>query len=74
MILELLPEVQKLPAAQKRQLAEELLRTADDADLVEVDPVILALLDTRLAAYDADPSAVAPWDEVSTRVFRQHVP
>ncbi len=72
MILELLPEVQRLPASEKRQLAEELLLVADGTDEVEVDPVIMALLDSRLAAYDADPSAVSTWEEVKARVFKRH--
>ena len=46
MILEQLPEVQKLSAADKRLLAEELLRFLDDE--IHVDPGIVALLDDRL--------------------------
>ena len=72
MILELLPDVQRLPASQKRQLAEELLPEADGTDEVEVDPAILALLESRLAAHEAEPSAVSSWVEVKERVFRRH--
>ena len=72
MILELLPDVQRLPPSEKRQLAEELLLEADGTDEVEVDPAIMALLDNRLAAYDANPSAVSTWDEVKARVFNRH--
>ena len=72
MILELLPDVQRLPASQKRQLAEELLLEADGTDEVDVDPAILSLLESRLAAHEADPSAVSSWEEVKERVFRRH--
>jgi putative addiction module component (TIGR02574 family) len=71
MILDLLPDVQKLPPAEKRQLAEELLQSVEESDEVEVSPEILSLLESRLAAYDADPSAVTigtvcsiPWKSV----------
>ena len=72
MILELLPDVQRLPASQKRQLAEELLTEADGTDEVEVDPAIVELLEARLIAYERDPSAVSSWDDVKARVFRRH--
>ncbi len=72
MILEQLPEVQKLPADQKRQLAEELWLSADDANETTVDPVILELLDQRLAQYEADPLAASSWQQVRERVFRSH--
>ena len=72
MILEQLPEVQRLPAAQKRQLAEELWQATDDSNEVEVDPAILALLESRLAEAAANPGAVSSWKEVKARVFRHH--
>ena len=55
MILETLPQVQKLPARQKRQLAEELLRTTDGTDDARVAPALVKLLNRRLAEYDAQP-------------------
>ncbi len=72
MILELLPDVQRLPASQKRKLAEELLSEADGADEVEIDPAIMELLEARIAAHENDPAAVSSWDEVKARVFRRH--
>lgn len=71
MILELLPEVQRLPASQKRQLAEELLAEADGSDEIEIDPAVLEMLDSRLAAFEEDPAAISNWDEVKARVFRR---
>ncbi len=72
MILEQLPEVQRLPDAQKRQLAEELLRVTDDSNQIEVDPAVLARLESRLAEHAANPGAVSSWMEVEARVFRPH--
>lgn len=72
MILERLPEVQKLPDPEKRQLAEELWQAAEEGDAIEVDPAIIALLDKRLAEYAASPSAVSAWKEVEARVFQRH--
>ncbi|WP_395750545.1 addiction module protein [Prosthecobacter sp.] len=55
---------------EKRQLAEELLDSADaENGEVSVDAAILALLDQRLAAYEAHPQAISPWEEVRSRVF-----
>ena len=59
MILEQLPEIQKLPSDQKRQLAEELWLSADDPNETTVDPTILALLDQRLAEHEADKQSVS---------------
>lgn len=72
MILEQLPEVQRLPADQKRQLAEELWLETDASNECEVDPAILALLDARLAEHAANPDAVSTWEEVQARVFKRH--
>ena len=72
MILEQLPEVQRLPDAQKRQLAEELLRMTDDSSQAEVDPAVLALLESRFAERAANPGAVSSSKEVEARVFRPH--
>jgi putative addiction module component (TIGR02574 family) len=72
MILEQLPEVQKLPDAVKRQLAEELWQAAGEGDAIEVDPAVIALLEARLADYAANPNAVSSWHEVEARVFQRH--
>lgn len=72
MILEQLPELQKLPSDQKRQLAEELWLSADDQYETTVDQSILALLDQRLAEHDADPESASSWQQVRERVFRGH--
>ena len=72
MILEQLPEVQRLPDAQKRQLAEELLRATDESNQVEVAPAVLAVLESRLAEHSTNPGTVSSWLEVEARVFRPH--
>ena len=70
MILETLPTVRQLSAPEKRQLAEELWDSADaEEGEVSVHPAIAELLDQRLAAYEANPTAVSTWEEVEARVF-----
>ena len=70
MILETLPAVRQLSSRDKRQLAEELLDSADaEGGEVVVDSAIMDLLDQRLAAHAANPQAVSTWDEVQSRVF-----
>jgi len=70
MILETLPAVRQLSSRDKRQLAEELLNSADTEDgEVVVDDAIMNLLDQRLAAHAANPQAVSTWEEVQFRVF-----
>ncbi|MBB5032678.1 addiction module protein [Prosthecobacter vanneervenii] len=70
MILETLPAVRLLSPRDKRQLAEELLDSADAEDgEVVVDAAIMELLDRRLAAHAANPQAVSTWEEVQSRVF-----
>ena len=59
MILEHIPEAQNLSSNDKRQLAEELLVAADREEGVVLDPVILELLDQRMADYAANPYAVS---------------
>ena len=70
MILETLPAVRQLSSRDKRQLAEELLNSADAEDgEVVVDAAIMDLLDQRLVAQAANPQAVSTWDQVQSRVF-----
>jgi len=70
MILETLPAVRQLSSRDKRQLAEELLNSADTEDgEVVVDAAIMELLDQRMAAHAANPQAVSTWEEVQSRVF-----
>lgn len=72
MILEKLPELQRLPADQKRLLAEELWQSADGVEEIEVDPAVLELLESRLAAQAAGTMTTSSWEEVRQRVFRNH--
>ena len=73
MILEQLPEVQRLPAAQKRQLAEELWQLAgDENNEIDVDPAIRALLNSRIEQHDMGGEGVSSWEEVEARVFGRH--
>ena len=72
MILELLPEVQRLSAEEKRMLADELLEDADNGSEVTVSLDVLNLIDQRLSDYEANPGAVYSWADVRARVFDLH--
>jgi len=72
MILEQLPEVQRLSDEAKRQLAEELWWSVADTAEVEAPPELLVLLEERLAEHEADPSAVSSWEQVKARIFPRH--
>ncbi|MEZ5329297.1 MAG: addiction module protein [Verrucomicrobiales bacterium] len=64
MILESLPEVQKLSPEEKRQLADELLDEIEDGNHGELKPDVVALLNERLEDYGKDPSSARPWSDV----------
>ena len=64
MILESLPEVQRLSAEEKRQLADELLDEIEGGNHERLKPEIVALLNKRLEEYRQDPSSARPWTEV----------
>jgi hypothetical protein len=71
MIVEQLPEVQKLSPEMKLALAAELFEEATEFLPGSPDPevVVVALLDERLAEYRANPEASAPWSEVKARIL-----
>ena len=70
MILETMPVVRQLSSHDKRLLAEVLLNSDDAEDVeVSVEAAVLELLDRRLAAHEANPEAIAAWEEVKSRVF-----
>ena len=73
MILEHLPEVQRLPAAEKRLLAEELWQQAgDESNEVDLDPAVVALLEARIEEHAASGAVVSSWEQVEARVFGRH--
>lgn len=63
MILETIPALRQLTVEQKMRLSWELADEVSKSSTVT--PEIMALLDERLDAYEADPSAVKTTDEVT---------
>jgi len=71
MIVEQLPEVQKLSPEDKLVLAAELFEEAADWSAEAPDQDMLAILNERLAEYRANPEAAVPWSEVKARILRR---
>jgi putative addiction module component (TIGR02574 family) len=69
MILERFPEVAQLPEEEKRQLVNELCEDLYGVPEGEEDPAITALLEARLAEYEANPDSASPWPEVRQRLL-----
>ena len=70
MIVERLPEVQKLSPEMKLVLAAELFEEVADGTAEDPDPELLAILNQRLVQYRANPGAALPWSEVKARILR----
>lgn len=62
----------KLSVAERILLVEELWDSiAAEAEVAELTQAQKAELDRRLAAYEADPDAGSPWEEVKARLQSQ---
>lgn len=70
MIVEQLPEVQKLSPEMKLVLAAELFEEVADGTAEDPDPELLAILNQRFDEYRANPGAALPWSEVKARILR----
>jgi putative addiction module component (TIGR02574 family) len=70
MILEKIPEVSRLTAAEKLLLVSELWDdlAAHPAD-VPVSPEQIAELDRRMEEYHRDPSQVTSWTAIQQRIL-----
>ena len=68
MILEQVPEVQRLSPDEKWQLIDELWQELLPRSDSEPQPAILALLEGRMAEYRESPALAAPWAEVKARL------
>ncbi len=69
MIVEQLPEVQKLPLEMKLALAAELFEEATESLVEEPDPELVDLLHRRYEEYRSNPSDASPWSEVKARIL-----
>lgn len=68
-IVEQLPEVQRLSPERKLTLAAELFEDATDCRAEHPDPEIVRLLDERLAEHRENPTSATPWNEVKARIL-----
>lgn len=72
MILERLPEVQKLSPEEKWVLVDELWASlVDDAASGPVDPEMLAELERRMAEYEAHPETATTWEKIRDGLLAQ---
>ena len=66
-----LSDVLELPVEERIRLVSAIWDSIAEApEAVEVTPEQKAELDRRLKAYQADPGAGSPWDEVKARILR----
>ena len=64
-------ELLRLTPAERIQVAQDLWDSiADNPESLALNDAQRAILDERLAAYEADPQAGSSWDEVRERVRR----
>ena len=64
-------ELLRLTTAERIQVAQDLWDSvADDPSALSLSDNQRAVLDERLAAYEANPQAGSTWDEVRERVRR----
>jgi len=68
MISERFPELLALPDEDKLQLAGELWQDVIGG-AAEDDPALVALIEARLAEYQAHPERVSPWADVKARLL-----
>ncbi len=69
MIVETLPEVQRLTPEQKLLLAAELFEDATECIAEEPDPEIVKALDQRLEEYQNNPGSASSWSAVKARIL-----
>jgi putative addiction module component (TIGR02574 family) len=69
MILERIPEIQRLTKAELAELCGELveLLAADDG-WQSLSPEVIAELDKRMEEYRRDPSTGRTWDQIKAKI------
>ena len=69
-LAEILDEIPRLTAVERRRVAEKLFEV--EGDWIDGDdeltPEEKRLLDSRLADHDRDPASGVPWEEVKARL------
>ena len=69
--VEILEELPRLTAQERREIRRKLIELDDDEWLDADDPLTdeeKALLEARLAAYEKDPDVGSSWEEVEARI------
>lgn len=69
MILETIPEIQKLTNQEKLQLANELWEELENQADSVIDPAIIELLESRMAEYRRNPSSARSYEEVKKDIL-----
>jgi putative addiction module component (TIGR02574 family) len=64
----LMQDLLKLPAAERREIAQELLESLEESDLPPLTPEQMEEIDRRLEEHRRDPSTAIPWEEVRDRL------
>jgi putative addiction module component (TIGR02574 family) len=68
---DLLEEAMRLPARERLQLIDALWQTLSEED-IPITAEERALLDARLADFEANPEDQSPWREVKARLEDRH--
>jgi putative addiction module component (TIGR02574 family) len=68
---DLLEEAMRLPARERLQLIDALWQTLSQED-IPITAEERALLDARLADFEANPEDQSPWREVKARLEDRH--
>ena len=64
----LMQDLLKLPAAERREIAQELLESLEESDLPPLTPEQMEEIDRRLEEHRRDPSTAIPWEEGRDRL------
>ena len=69
MVIENLPQLEKLSTREKWVLVDELWSALlAEAPACEADPAIVAELERRMVEYEANPGSGMPWERVRDRM------
>lgn len=69
MILNQLPEVQRLSFAEKWELIDELWKEVEESLSAEPpDPDVVSLLRERMSEFERNPSTGVSWDDLKKRL------
>jgi putative addiction module component (TIGR02574 family) len=64
----LMEDLLKLPAAERREIVQELLESLEESEPPPLTSEQMEELDRRLEEHRRDPSTAIPWEEVRDRL------